>query len=88
MWHARCSMHKPEGIVQRSAPSIGSLAPQISVQDYTQILSHLDGQIKDNERRMGTLIAQNEAVLSTQVRSAAALQLQMLVPVSQQLCMK
>ena len=78
-------MHKLKGVVHRSAPSVGSPASENSLQDYTQILSHLDGQIKENERRMGTLIAQNEAVLSTQVRFAAALQSQMLVPVSQQL---
>ena len=35
------------------------------VQDYTQILAHREGQIKANEARLGTLVAQHDELLST-----------------------
>jgi hypothetical protein len=35
-------------------------------QDYTQILAHREGQIKASEARLGTLVAQNEALAAAQ----------------------
>ena len=36
------------------------------VQDYTQILAHRETQIKENERKLGVLIAQNDALAAAQ----------------------